>query len=46
MVLVAHYSVPTFDTITNVIGFGGILVGFIPLMLGKMRQQKRGAVPA
>ena len=41
MVFVALYSIPTFDTVTNVIGIGGLLVGFIPLMMGKMRRQKQ-----
>jgi amino acid transporter len=41
MVFVALYSVPTFDTITNLMGLGGLLIGFIPLLLG--RQRRNGA---
>ena len=37
MIFIAVYSIPTFDTVTNIIGIGGILIGFIPLMLGRMR---------
>ncbi len=33
MVFIALYSVPTFDFVTNLMGVGGLLVGFIPLML-------------
>lgn len=39
MVFIALYSVPTFDVITNVLGVGGILVGFIPLLLGNLRRR-------
>lgn len=38
MVFIAVYSVPTFDMLTNLMGIGGILVGFIPLLLGKLRR--------
>jgi amino acid transporter len=42
MVFIALYSIPTFDLITNVMGIGGILVGFVPLLLGELRRM-RGA---
>jgi amino acid transporter len=32
MVLIALYSIPQFDAITNVVGIGGIVVGFVPLL--------------
>lgn len=32
MVFIAVYSIPTFDSITNIMGIGGILIGFIPLL--------------
>jgi amino acid transporter len=38
MVFIALYSIPTFDAITNVMGIGGILIGFIPLYLGRSRR--------
>jgi len=38
MVFIALYSVPTFDVITNVMGIGGILIGFVPLFLGDFRR--------
>lgn len=38
MVFIALYSIPTFDVITNIMGIGGILVGFIPLLLGEERR--------
>lgn len=38
MVFIAIYSVPTFDVITNVMGIGGILIGFVPLILGYFRR--------
>jgi amino acid transporter len=37
MTFIGLYSIPTFDTITLVIGVGGLLIGVIPLVLGKMR---------
>jgi hypothetical protein len=39
MVFIALYSIPTFDTITNIMGIGGILVGFAPLLLGDLRRE-------
>jgi amino acid transporter len=38
MVFIAVYSIPTFDTITNIMGIGGILIGFVPLLLGELRR--------
>ena len=38
MVFIAIYSIPTFDAVTNVLGVGGILVGFVPLLLGRSRR--------
>ncbi len=38
MVFIALYSIPTFDWITNLMGLGGILIGFIPLYLGGLRR--------
>lgn len=38
MVFIALYSIPTFDAVTNVMGIGGILTGFIPLLLGASRR--------
>jgi amino acid transporter len=35
---VAIYSIPTFDTLTNVMGIGGIAVGIVPLLLNKRRK--------
>jgi amino acid transporter len=38
MVFIAIYSIPTFDLVTNILGIGGILIGFVPLMLGGLRR--------
>ena len=41
MVFVAAYSaVASFDLLTNVIGIGGLLLGFIPFYLSKARQRR------
>ena len=40
MVFVALYSIPTFDNVTIAMGLGGLLVGFLPLMLGEKRRSK------
>jgi hypothetical protein len=38
MVFIAVYSIPTLDTTTNIVGIGGIMIGFVPLFLsGSMR---------
>jgi amino acid transporter len=39
MVFIAAYSIPTFDLLTNIMGIGGILVGFVPLLLGHWRRK-------
>lgn len=44
MVFIALYSIPTFDAITNVMGIGGILIGFIPLYLGRSRRSSAPSV--
>lgn len=41
MVFIAVYSIPTFDLVTNLMGIGGLLVGFIPLFLGALRRGGR-----
>ncbi len=38
MVFIAVYSIPTFDLVTNIMGLGGLLVGFIPLFLSNSRR--------
>ena len=38
MVFIAVYSIPTFNRITNIMGIGGILVGFLPLSLSGWRR--------
>jgi amino acid transporter len=38
MVFVGIYSIQTFDTITLIIGVGGLAIGFIPLLLNKMQK--------
>jgi amino acid transporter len=37
MVFIAIYCIPTFDAITNIMGIGGLLVGFLPLYLNVSR---------
>jgi len=44
MVFIALYSIPTFDAVTNILGVGGILVGFVPWLLARLRRGK--SVPA
>jgi amino acid transporter len=39
MVFVALYSIPTFDNTTIAIGLGGLLLGFVPLLLGAGRRK-------
>jgi len=41
MVFIAIYSIPTFDPVTNIMGIGGIVVGFVPLLLSGMRRAAR-----
>lgn len=38
MAFLALYSIPTFDRITNIVGIGGLLIGFIPLQWAKSRR--------
>ena len=33
LIFIACFSIPTFDWVTNAVGFGGILLGFIPFFL-------------
>jgi amino acid transporter len=35
---IAIYSIPTFDTTTNIVGLGGIVVGIVPLLLNRDRR--------
>ena len=35
---IAIYSIPTFDLLTNVIGIGGVVLGFVPLALNRWRE--------
>jgi amino acid transporter len=38
---IAIYSIPTFDTVTNIVGIGGIAAGLVPLMLSNMTAAKK-----
>ena len=38
MVFIALYSIPSFDAITITLGIGGIVIGFVPLLLGGWRR--------
>jgi amino acid transporter len=40
MTFIAFYSIPTFDTITLIVGLGGLAIGFIPLAFSWMRSSK------
>ena len=40
MVFIALYSIPTFDKVTNIMGIGGILLGFVPLFLSRSRRTR------
>lgn len=42
MVFLALYSIPTFDKVTNIMGVGGLLLGFVPLYLGARRRRPDG----
>lgn len=33
LIFIACFSVPTFDTVTNIVGFGGILIGLVPFFI-------------
>lgn len=37
LVFIALYSIPTFDVVTNIVGLGGILIGFVPFLLNERR---------
>ena len=39
MVFIALYSIPTFDPVTNLLGIGGIALGFVPLLLSAFRRR-------
>ena len=39
MVFIALYSIPTFDLVTNLLGIGGIVLGFVPLLLSGFRRR-------
>lgn len=41
MVFVAIYSIPTFDSFTVMMGVGGLLLGFLPLVLNRKRALTR-----
>lgn len=36
---IAVYSIPTFNTITNILGIGGIVFGAVPFLLNKQRNK-------
>jgi amino acid transporter len=38
LVFIAIYSIPTFDTVTLLIGIGGIAIGIIPMTLNRLRK--------
>lgn len=38
MAFIGAYSIPTFDTVTLVVGVGGLAIGAIPLWLGRSRR--------
>jgi amino acid transporter len=44
MVFIAVYSIPTFDRITNIVGIGGIVIGFVPLLFSGWVRGKRPAI--
>jgi amino acid transporter len=37
LIFIAIYSIPTFDTMTNIVGLGGIVIGIVPLLLNRSR---------
>jgi amino acid transporter len=43
MVFIALYSIPTFDGLTNILGIGGVLLGFVPLVLRRLRRKVAAA---
>jgi amino acid transporter len=38
MTFIGLYSIPTFDTITLMVGIGGLAIGALPLLLARQRQ--------
>jgi amino acid transporter len=44
MVFIAVYSIPTLDRITNIVGIGGIVIGFVPLLLSGSLRANRASV--
>lgn len=36
---IAVYSVPTFDTMTNILGLGGIAIGIVPYLANRLRNK-------
>lgn len=38
MVFLGVYSIPTFNRVANVMGIGGLLIGFVPLQLARARR--------
>ena len=41
MVFIAIYCIPSFDTETNIMGIGGLLLGFVPLFLNGVRSPRQ-----
>ena len=41
MVFIALYSIPTFDALTNALGAGGLLLGFLPLLINERRFSRK-----
>lgn len=35
LIFIAGFSIPTFDWVTNMVGFGGLLLGFIPFVMNR-----------
>jgi hypothetical protein len=35
LIAIACYSIPTFDWLTNLVGLGGLLLGFVPFFLNR-----------
>ena len=46
MVFIALYSIPTFDVLTNLLGAGGLLIGFIPLLFNERRFRAKLSRPS
>ena len=39
MTFIGLYSIPTFDTVTLIVGLGGLAIGVLPLVAARMRQR-------